>query len=274
MLEEQCDGSCNREGCIFAARCDRAGDGFQIVVGAGEEVQVIQLRKDVLCILEILRDLDRLLLGLLVLCILSSFSVRLLGGLAVVVDVDKSVLIRLLILGELNVVAEFERALIIRPVYLGFLSIDGYVVAGDRDLIADLCAYRIIRVYVDKGCTYSGFRRTAGLNTCCANSKLALLRRENGNVSAGLRNDIGVVSHQDFRVICGVQDGDRTGHREIGSACRCSGYRLNCQESLIGSVHVLGRLCLDYNIAVRFNMRIRASFADLDDRVIAVGSDA
>ena len=187
---------------------------------------------------------------------------------------NQSILIRFFIFRELDVVAEFECALIIRPVYLRLLSIDGYIVAGDRDLVADLCAYGIIRVYVDKGCTYSGFRRTAGLNARCANSKLALLRRENGNVAAGLRNDIGVVSHQDFRVICGVQDGDRTGHREIGSACRCSGYRLNCQESLIGSVHVLGRLCLDYNIAVRFNMRIRASFADLDDRVIAVGSDA
>ena len=86
-------------------------------------------------------DLDRLILRLvfvgIVVIIAGIVFVLLLRGLAVVVDVDQGTFILFLVLGEFDVVTEFKSALVFRPVYLCLLRIDGYVIAGNGDLIAE-----------------------------------------------------------------------------------------------------------------------------------------
>ena len=173
-------------------------------------------------------DLDRLILRLvfvgIVVIIAGIVFVFLLRRLAVVVDVDQGTFILFLVLGEFDVVAEFKSALVIRPVYLCLLRIDGYVIAGNGDLIADRCANNVVSIYIVKCCTDSDFCRSACLDTRRTDSILALIRREDGDIAAGLGNNEGVVTNSYFRIRCSVQDRDRTGHCEIGSACRCSGH--------------------------------------------------
>ena len=131
---------------------------------------------------------------------------------------DQTALISFLILGELDVVAEFKCALVIRPVYPCLLSIDRYIIALDSDLIADHRAYCIVCIYVDECSAYSALCRSACLDTCRTDSILALVRREDGDIATGLGHDIGVRSDRYFCICCGIQNRDRTGHCEIGSA--------------------------------------------------------
>ena len=91
-------------------------------------------------------------------------------------QVENVLFILFLVLGEFDVVAEFKSALVIRPVYLCLLRIDGYVIAGNGDLIADRCANNVVSIYVVKRCTDSSLCRSACLDTRRTDSILALVR--------------------------------------------------------------------------------------------------
>ena len=98
VLKEKRNGAGHCEHSGITVCRDGTGDSLQIIVGAGKEVQVIKFRKDILCILKILVDLDCLILrlvivGIVIVVIAGIVFVFLLRRLAVVVDVDQGTFI-------------------------------------------------------------------------------------------------------------------------------------------------------------------------------------